>query len=165
MFSGHSPGLLVTPLLLDKQRTVMSVVIPQPFSIYDSNVGNSFHKLPSHSKRIETMSDNDEFEHEKDNRSLSSESASLSSGTGTDTNHTGEVSNASSISITRAETKAVNRSKIIVLAVIAVAATACGAATYFFTKSEEEDDFHSQVRRDLSVAQCYRPLVFLCIQH
>jgi hypothetical protein len=91
------------------------------------------------------MSDNDGFVHEGDNRSLSSESASLSAGT--DTNHTGEVSNDSSISIARAETKAVNRSKIVVLAVIAIAATACGAATYFFTKSEEEDDFHSQVRR------------------
>jgi hypothetical protein len=101
------------------------------------------------------MGNNDEFEHEKDNQSLSSESASLSAGT--DTNHTGEVSNDSSISIARAETKAVNRSKIIVLAVIAIAATACGAATYFFTKSEEEDDFHSQVRREWTLHSALIP--------
>jgi hypothetical protein len=92
------------------------------------------------------MSNNNEFVHDGDHQSLSSESASLSAGT--DTNHTGEVSNDSSLSIARAETKAVNRTKIIVLVVIAIAATACGAATYLFTKSEEEDDFHSQVRRD-----------------
>jgi hypothetical protein len=92
------------------------------------------------------MSNNNEFVHDRDHQSQSSESASLSGGT--DTNHTGEVSNDSSISIARAETKAVNRTKIVVLAVIAIAATACGAATYFFTKSEEEDDFHIQVRRD-----------------
>jgi hypothetical protein len=92
------------------------------------------------------MSGNEENKHERDHQSLSSESASLSSGT--ETNHTGGVSNDSSISLARAETKAVNRSKIIVLLVIAIAATACGTATYFFTKSEEEDDFHSQVRRD-----------------
>jgi hypothetical protein len=92
------------------------------------------------------MSNNNEFVHDGDHQSLSSESASLSAGT--DTNHTGEVSNDSSLSIARAETKAVNRTKIIVLVVIAIAAAACGAATYLFTKSEEEDDFHSQVRRD-----------------
>jgi hypothetical protein len=84
--------------------------------------------------------------HEQGYQSYSSESASLSGGT--ETNHTGEVSNDSSLSIARAETKAVNRSKIVVLVVIAIAAAACGAATYFFTKSEEEDDFHSQVRWD-----------------
>jgi hypothetical protein len=32
--------------------------------------------------------------------------------------------------------------------VIAIAATACGAATYFFTSAEEEDSFHSEVRKD-----------------
>jgi hypothetical protein len=83
------------------------------------------------------MSDNDENEK---SQSLSSESAE-----GTETNHTG-VSNDSSISIARAETRAVNRSKIVVLAVIAIAATACGAATYSFVKFGEEDSFHSQVR-------------------
>jgi hypothetical protein len=108
----------------------------------------TFHQPSTISElKQETMSDNDEaVEHEKDYQSLSSESASLSAGT--DTNHTGEVSNDSSISIARAETKAVNRSKIVVLVVIAIAAAACGTATYFFTRSEEEDDFHSQVRRD-----------------
>jgi hypothetical protein len=145
MFSGHSPSHLVIPLFrlyFDTQRIGQ---LEEPHFSSPSDTSPTY--FPSE-KRIETMSDNDAFLHEGDNRSLSSESASLSSGTGTDTNHTGEVSNASSISITRAETKAVNRSKIIVLAVIAIAATACGAATYFFTKSEEEDDFHSQVRRD-----------------
>jgi hypothetical protein len=61
---------------------------------------------------------------------------------------TGGVSNDSSISIARVETKAVNRSKIIVLAVIVIATSACGVATYIFTKSEEEDAFRSQVKRD-----------------
>jgi hypothetical protein len=93
------------------------------------------------------MNKKDEDVHERDHQSSSSESASVSAGT--ETNNTGEVSNDSSLSIARAETRAVNRSKIVVLVVIAIAATACGAATYFFTKSEEEDDFHSQVRRGL----------------
>jgi hypothetical protein len=92
------------------------------------------------------MSDSDEFEHEHGYQSLSSESPSLSAGT--ETNHTGGLSDDSSLSIARAETKAVNRSKIVVLVVIVIAATACGAATDFFTKSEEEDDFNSQLRRD-----------------
>jgi hypothetical protein len=154
MFAGHSPGLLVIPLFrlyFDTQRIVScepTLFIYLRPSTAPSVILSISHQAIQSEPKEDTMSGNDEFEHEKDNRSLSSESASLSSGTGTDTNHTGEVSNASSISITRAETKAVNRSKIIVLAVIAIAATACGAATYFFTKSEEEDDFHSQVRRD-----------------
>lgn len=113
------------------------------FRSYLRNNGNNFLQSSAPSTKSEakqdTMSDNDENEQ-------SSESASLSSGT--ESNHTGGVSNASSISLARAETNAVNRSKIVVLAVIAIAAAACGAATYFFTKSEEEDDFHSQVRRD-----------------
>jgi hypothetical protein len=150
VFSGHSPSHLVIPLFrlyFDAQRIGQLEHTFHPPTIQDLlTLRNNLHQK-SESKQ-NTMSNNNEFEHEKENRSLSSESASLSSGTGTETNHTGVVSNDSSISIARAETKAVNRSKIVVLVVIAIAATACGAATYFFTKSEEEDDFHSQVRRD-----------------
>jgi hypothetical protein len=91
------------------------------------------------------MSYNDEFENDNQ-ESLSAESASLSAGT--ETNHTGGVSKASSLNIARAETKAVNRSKVVVLVVIAIAATAFGRATYLFTKDEEEDDFRSQVSKD-----------------
>jgi hypothetical protein len=159
MFSGHSSGLLVIPLFdFTLMRIGLSVVSPQFLFTYDTSLKpkqpyiplvelSISHQLKSEPKQ-DTMNDNEEFKHERDHQSLSSDSASLSSGTGTETNNTGEVSNDSSISIARAETKAVNRSKIVVLVVIAIAATACGAATYFFTKSEEEDDFHSQVRRD-----------------
>jgi glycerol uptake facilitator-like aquaporin len=90
--------------------------------------------------------ENENEEHKNENGSLSSESASLSSGT--ETNHTGGVSNDSSLSIARAETRAVNRSKVMVLLVIAIAAAACGTATYFFTSAEEEDNFHSEVSKE-----------------
>jgi hypothetical protein len=127
----------MTPTIFFSPSTIS---IPTKVTAALLAVGTTFHQPSNKSEaKQDTMSDNDENEQ-------SSESASLSSGT--ESNHTGGVSNASSISLARAETNAVNRSKIVVLAVIAIAAAACGAATYFFTKSEEEDDFHTQVRRD-----------------
>jgi hypothetical protein len=56
-------------------------------------------------------------------------------GDGDKTNHVAGVSNDSSISIARAETRAVNRSKIVVLVVIAIAASSV-VQPHFFTKSE-----------------------------
>jgi hypothetical protein len=90
------------------------------------------------------MSESD-CESEKDNVSLSSEPLSMSQGT--DQNHAGEESTGS-LTIAKAETRAVNRSKVMVLLVIAIAAAACGTATYFFTSAEEKDNFHRQVRKD-----------------
>jgi hypothetical protein len=85
---------------------------------------------------------------ENEPSSSSSNFASLSSTT--QTNNTGndtQGSNDSSLSLAREETNAVNRSKVLVLAVIAIAATACGTATYLFTTSGEKDDFSSAVRQ------------------
>lgn len=105
------------------------------------------------------MSDNNEIEHEIYYQSQSSESASLSSEE-TETNHTGGVSDDSSISIAAAETRDVNQWKIVVLVVIAVVAGVCGAAAYSMTKFKEEDDFQIQVRWDelCTVLPGIRPL-------
>jgi hypothetical protein len=91
------------------------------------------------------MSDNDEFDNERWYQSQSLESASLSSEE-TESNHTGGVSDDSSISIAAAETREVNQWKIVVLVVIAVVAGICGAGTYAITKFQEEDNFQIQVR-------------------
>jgi hypothetical protein len=85
---------------------------------------------------------------EKDLASTSSDSDSLSSTT--QTNNTGrdtQGSNDSSLNLAREETKAVNRSKLLVLGVIAIAAAACATATYLFTRSGEKEDFKSAVRQ------------------
>jgi hypothetical protein len=91
------------------------------------------------------MIDNNEFE--RCYQSQSSESVSLSSEE-TETNHTGVVSNDSSITIAAAETKDVNQWKIVAIVVLAVMAAMCGAGTYATTKFHEEDNFQIEVRRD-----------------
>jgi hypothetical protein len=91
------------------------------------------------------MSDNDEFENERCYQSQSSQSASLSSEE-TGSNHTGGVSDDSSISIAGAESREVNKWKIVVLVVIALVAAICGAVTYAMTQFHEEDVFQIQVR-------------------
>jgi hypothetical protein len=81
-----------------------------------------------------------------DAASLSSESASNK----TETNNTGmdtQGSNDSSLSLAREETKAVKRTKLLVLGAIAIAAAGCGTATYIYTRSAEKDDFNSAVRQ------------------
>jgi hypothetical protein len=66
------------------------------------------------------------------------------------TETSGKESHASStsgeLSIGRQETKAVNRSKLVVYLALLVAAAAMGTATYFYMAMEEQDDFESEVR-------------------
>jgi len=52
-----------------------------------------------------------------------------------------------SSTLAKAETRAVNRSKMLVLAVLFMAATAVGAATYVFAQNSEQKDFQQQVRQ------------------
>ena len=47
--------------------------------------------------------------------------------------------------LAQAETKAVNRSKLLVYFVLLIAAGAVGAASYIFTSNELEDDFENEV--------------------
>lgn len=55
------------------------------------------------------------------------------------------TSNSSTEPITRQETKAVNRSKILVYVALVLAAAAVGALTYVFMAREETATFHAEV--------------------
>lgn len=46
--------------------------------------------------------------------------------------------------VSKQENQAVNRSKLVVLAIIGLTAAAFATATYLFTSSEEESDFKTQ---------------------
>jgi p-aminobenzoyl-glutamate transporter AbgT len=77
-----------------------------------------------------------------------SESEPKSFSTTTDTNNPArDQSTSSDETLAKQETKAVIRSKWVVLAVIFVAAVACATATYFFVKKEENQRFESQVSK------------------
>lgn len=71
---------------------------------------------------------------------VDSSSASESQTSGRD-----QQSRISEESIARSETRRVTRSKYLVAFVIFVAAAAVGTATFFFTQTEENDDFESEV--------------------
>lgn len=57
----------------------------------------------------------------------------------------GESTSDSSFSLARAETRLVNRSKILVLIVIAIAAAVVGTTIYILLSQEEQNTFHNQV--------------------
>jgi hypothetical protein len=56
--------------------------------------------------------------------------------------------------IAQHETKAVNRSRLLVYLAILVTAAAAVTATYFFMSGEEQDDFESEVRYICSGSYC-----------
>ena len=60
----------------------------------------------------------------------------------------GGESSSESSTLARAETTAVNRSKMLVLLVLSVAAVGVGVATYIFATTTEQNDFKQQVRGD-----------------
>lgn len=71
---------------------------------------------------------------------------SSSSGDPTTTHHTDDRrSTKSDERFTKQETKAVNRSKVLVYVALALAAAAVGALTYYFTSREEAQDFQDSV--------------------
>lgn len=69
------------------------------------------------------------------------ESSSFQTSTKKETSNTSESS-----TLARSETRAVNRSKLMVLAVLAVAAMGVGFATFSFTRASETNQFESKVR-------------------
>jgi hypothetical protein len=88
------------------------------------------------------MSGNDEFEHEKVS---SKDDQSESESSETETNNTGGLSKDSSKKIVRAESNVVNRSKVLLLGVMVVAAAVLGLFTFLIVDAEEEDDFRAAV--------------------
>lgn len=82
--------------------------------------------------------------------SISSESASSAPSTTSGTNGQAQSESDSSFSLARAETRAVNRSKLLVLAVIALAAGALGAMIYVLVDNEETYNFETEVSMCLS---------------
>jgi hypothetical protein len=88
--------------------------------------------------------------HQADEHELSDEEEAMSTEEHSMTETSGKESHASStsgeLSIGRQETKAVNRSKLVVYLALLVAAAAMGTATYFYMAMEEQDDFESEVR-------------------
>ena len=83
--------------------------------------------------------------HGDDNHEDSSSSSSILTST-ENTGHQTDQSSTSSFSLARAESRMVQRSKMLVFLAIAFAAAGCGIATYFFTKASEEEIFRRQVR-------------------
>jgi hypothetical protein len=61
-----------------------------------------------------------------------------------------EGSSNSSTSLARSETRRVTRSKMVVLLVISLAASAFGILTYFFVQGEETNNFEAAVRSSCS---------------
>jgi hypothetical protein len=75
-----------------------------------------------------------------------SDEEAMSDGHSTTENSFKDASDSSSATpIGQHETKAVNRSKILVYLVLLVAAAAAGTATFFLMSIEEQDDFESEV--------------------
>ena len=71
-------------------------------------------------------------------------SSKFDTSTGNDTSH--NPSSSSGETLARTETKAVNRSKLLVYLALLFAAAGVGTATYIFARREETDHFHGEVR-------------------
>jgi hypothetical protein len=94
-------------------------------------------------------SNDDEDEDEEESSVQDSTSGRGGGSVYSSTDHTGKHSahsSESSLSLARAETRWVRRIKVLVLAVMALAAATCGILTYIFVKASERESFEHQVR-------------------
>ena len=66
--------------------------------------------------------------------------------------NTNQNSSEESSSLAKAETRAVNRTKLLVLAVLFLAASAVGVATYLYARNTEQEEFEVKVSHPLSRA-------------
>jgi uncharacterized membrane protein YvbJ len=112
-----------------------------------------FNTKPSSGLAAKTLSDESSLvRDEVSDEEADSSSSDVGSGStsGHSTTHNGESQHSESTqnSLTHNETKAVNRSKIVVYTAILVAATAVGIATYFLMHLAEVDSFHNAVSKD-----------------
>ena len=80
---------------------------------------------------------------------MSSEASSQSEEDPTTSNHTQSSSSNQEVELSRNETQAVKRGKLVVYLVLAIAAAAMGAVTYVLTYNDEKDDY----QKDVSYAQ------------
>jgi hypothetical protein len=90
------------------------------------------------------MSDNDDDSIPEDDlsRSFSSTSEKDESGSGSQTSGT---SDAASWSLARKETTQVNRSKVLLVGVMVIAAAVLGLFTFLIVDEDEDDDFRAAV--------------------
>jgi hypothetical protein len=100
-------------------------------------------------KKLSYKNDDDDCFSVDDNSASSDSSSSInrSQSKGSSGNdETGTGSDSLEFDIAQNESKAVYRSKLLVLTVIGTAAASFGAATYIFTRDNEQGDFEQQVR-------------------
>ena len=72
-------------------------------------------------------------------------SSSFNTSTNTTTNNKDSTQTSESSTLAKAETRAVNRTKLLVLAVLSIAAMGVGFATYWFTRQSETHEFENKV--------------------
>ena len=113
---------------------------------------------------IEKSADRDDVLTEKAPNLKNASSRSIVSSTENTGLHASDQSTTSSLSLAKAESRMVSRSKMIVLLVIALAAAACGISTYWFTKAGEEEKFRLQVRLETrGLSPTWYSLMRLCL--